>query len=479
MSNLQTNSDVLRNVKEISKNKYFIEKEGNMRTNVELFLSESLFKQVDSTAIQQIKNVATLPGIVGNALAMPDVHSGYGFPIGGVAAFDYEKGVVSPGGIGFDINCGVRLMTSNISVDEIAKQKENILKSLFEEIPSGLGAENKTKISKDDLLEILSEGVNFAVKKGFATKQDKESIEDYGKLPSSVDYLSQRAISRGLAQIGTLGSGNHFVEVQKVEEVYDKKLAEKWGLKKDSLTLMIHSGSRGFGHQVATDFIKLFLESKSKYEYKLVDDQLASVPIQSVLGQKYLKSMHAAANFAYVNRQMMGFKAKDVFAQYGVELKLLYDVAHNIAKKETYVVDGKERELLVHRKGATRAFSKGNKLLPEKYKDTGQPVILPGSMGTYSYVLVGDRAEELSFGSVAHGAGRVMSRSKAMQELNYENVTNELRESGVTFKTKTQKGLIQEAPESYKDISEVTNVLVKNKLVKPVVKLKPIMVLKG
>lgn len=467
------------NVKKILENKYFIEKEGNMRTNVELFLNESLFKKVDLDAIQQIMNVTTLPGIVGNALAMPDMHSGYGMPIGGVAAFDYEQGIVSPGAIGFDINCGVRLLTSNVFAKEITKNKKEILDHLFRTIPSGVGSENKEKLSKEDLFELLLNGIDFAIKNGFATKQEKESIEDYGKLESSIDYLSQKAISRGLAQIGTLGAGNHFLEVQRVEEVYNKNLAEKWNLKEGTLTVMVHSGSRGFGHQVATDFIKLFLELQEKYNYNLVENQLACAPIQSKEGQNYLKSMHAAANFAYVNRQMISFKIKKVFSEYGVDFNLLYDVTHNIAKRESYNINGEKRDLLVHRKGATRAFSKGNKLLPEKYIDTGQPVIIPGSMGTFSYVLVGDKAEELSFGSVSHGAGRVMSRSQALKDLEYEKVINELENKKIEFKTKTRKGLIQEAPESYKDVSEVVDVLEKNKLAKPVVKLKPILVMKG
>ncbi len=466
-------------ITKLNENKYLIKKLGNMNTDCILYLNEGLLKQVESDAIQQIKNVATLPGIVGNALAMPDFHSGYGMPIGGVAAFDYEKGIVSPGGIGFDINCGIRLLTSGISADKIEKHKEKILNELFKAVPSGVGSETDEKLQREDFLQMVTKGIDWAIEKGFCNLKDKDCIEDYGCLAADTKYLSQRAVSRGLAQIGTLGSGNHFLEVQKVDKVFDKKLAEEWNLKEGTLCVMIHTGSRGFGHQIATDFIKVFLEAQKKYNLDLPDAQLACVPINSEEGKKYLKSMNAGANFAYVNRQMITHKAREVFTKYNIDLHLLYDVAHNIAKKETYLVDGKKREVLVHRKGATRAFSAGNKLLPKKYLKTGQPVIIPGSMGTHSFVLVGENAEKESFGSVAHGAGRIMSRHGAKKSLTYEGVMKELETEGVMLKSVSRGGVVEEAPESYKDVSEVVNVLQKNKLARPVVRLKPILVIKG
>ncbi|PIU21988.1 MAG: hypothetical protein COT14_03240 [Candidatus Diapherotrites archaeon CG08_land_8_20_14_0_20_30_16] len=376
-------------------------------------------------------------------------------------------------------NCGVRLLTSNTNIGLIEKNKKQILDDLFKNIPSGVGSETKEKLTKQELFELTSKGIDYAIANGIANKNDKESTEDYGCLKGSNEFLSQRAISRALAQIGTLGSGNHFLEVQIVDEIFDEKLANKWNLHKNDLTVMIHSGSRGFGHQIATDLIKLCLDSQTKYKFNLPDSQLACVPIQSLEGEKCLQSMNAAANFAYVNRQMMTFKTREVFEKYGFKLDLLYDVAHNIAKKEQYKIDGKLQDVLVHRKGATRAFAKGNKLLPDKYLETGQPVIVPGSMGTCSYVLVGDKAEEKSFGSVAHGAGRIMSRSSALRNLTYENVMKELSQKNIEIKTMTRKGILEEAPESYKDVSEVINVLKENKLAKPVVKLKPVLVMKG
>lgn len=462
-----------------TENKYLIKKQDKMLTNAELFLNEKLLKKIDKDAIQQIINVALLPGIIGNVLGMPDMHSGYGFPIGGVAAFDYDNGVVSPGGIGFDINCGVRLLTSNVKEKDIKKNKTKILDELFSAVPSGVGIDNKDKLSKQEFIDLVLNGIDWAIKKGYATKEDKECIEDYGKLEASEKYLSQRAISRGLSQIGTLGSGNHFLEVQVVEKVFDKDLAKLWNLEKDNLTVMIHTGSRGFGHQIATDFIKLFLDSQDKFDFYLPDKQLACVPINSKEGKEYLLSMNAAANFAYVNRQMISYSVRKVFEKYNINLDLLYDVAHNIAKKEQYKIDGYTKEVLVHRKGATRAFSAGNKLLPKKYIKTGQPVILPGSMGTCSYVLVGDKAEELSFGSVAHGSGRIMSRSNTIKNLTYENILQNLKDQNIEIKTQTKKGIVEEAPQSYKDVSQIVDVLEKNKLAKAVVKLKPIMVMKG
>ncbi len=373
-------------------------------------------------------------------------------------------------------NCGIRLLYSDVSASELSK---DVLKKLFNAIPSGLGSETKDKLDVNEFENVAIEGVDWAIKNGYANKDDKQNIEDYGKLDASTEFLSQRAIARGRKQIGTLGSGNHFTEVQQIDKIFDTELANKWGLKEGNLCVMIHTGSRGFGHQVATDFIDVFLDATKKYNIDLIDSQLACVPIQSKEGQNYLQSMNASANFAYVNRQMITHNVRTVFEEYGIELKLLYDVAHNIAKKESYVVDGEKKELLVHRKGATRAFSKNNNLLSEKYFSTGQPVIIPGSMGTESYVLVGNKAEQLSFGSVAHGAGRVMSRHQALKTLNLEDIEKELKEKNIELMSASRKGIIEEASNVYKDVSKVVDILQKNELANPIVKLKPLQVIKG
>ncbi len=466
-------------IKQIDNGQFIVKKTDNMNTNARLFLTKDLIKDIEDEAIKQLTNVATLPGIVGDALAMPDMHSGYGFPIGGVAAFDYKTGIVSPGGIGFDIGCGIRLLTSDKEIDDIESLKSNILNDLFDKVPSGVGSETDVKVDRNEFLELVQNGIDWAIKQGIAKKEDKDSIEDYGKLDGSIKNLSQRAISRGRAQIGTLGSGNHFLEVQYVDSILDKQISKDWGLKEKQVVIMIHTGSRGFGHQIATDYIKTFLEKNSIYNINLVDPQLACVPIQSDIGQNYIQNMNLAVNFAYVNRQMITHNTREIFAKYGVNLDILYDVTHNVAKKESYLVDGKLREVFVHRKGATRAFSKGNKLLPSRYLNTGQPVIIPGSMGSYSYVLVGDRAEELSFGSVSHGAGRTMSRSEALKTLSLEQVSKQMDDHGVSLKTASNKGIVEEAKDVYKDVSEVVNALQTNHLAKGVARLRPVMVIKG
>ena len=462
------------------KNHYIIKKTKDMNTDVILYLSENLMKGVEQDAVQQIINVASLPGIKDRAYAMPDMHSGYGFPIGGVAGFDLEKGIVSPGGLGFDINCGIRLVKTNSTKEEFEKlfsKKE--FEKLFRSIPTGVGSENKERITKEELLDMLSKGIDYSIKNGEATKKDKDCIEDYGKLKTSAEFLSQKAISRGLKQSGTLGSGNHFIELQYIDKIYNKELAKKWGLKENQITFMIHSGSRGLGHQIASDYIEIFLKNYQKYNLKLLDKDLVSIPINSQEGEKYLDSMRAAANYAYVNRQVMTFKVREALKELGINTELVYDVAHNIAKEEEYKINGKKEKLLVHRKGATRAFSAGNKVLPEKYINTGQPVIIPGSMGTCSYVLVGDKAEEKSLGSVSHGAGRALSRSAAKKQFDVKDVIKDLNKINVSVLSATNASIVEEAPLAYKDVNEVVKVLELNELAKPVARMKPLYTIKG
>ena len=467
-------------IKQVTTAKYEITKSKDMKADVILYLSETLMKQIDKEAINQIVNVSKLQGIKGPAYAMPDTHPGYGFPIGGVAGFDLEEGIVSPGGIGFDINCGVRLLKTNFSYLENKKTfTKKLFLELFNSIPTGVGGEHKEKIKKEELQEILTSGINYSISIGEATKKDKDHIEDYGKLKTNAEYLSQKAFSRGLNQSGTLGSGNHFIELQVIDKIYNKELAKKWGLKEGNVAIMIHSGSRGLGYQVAKDYIELFLKNYQKYNLKIPDNNLACIPINSIEGEKYLDSMRAAANYAYVNRQAMTFKLKNILEKAGIKIELIYDVAHNIAKEETYKIDKKKEKLLVHRKGATRAFAAGNKDLPEKYIDTGQPVIIPGSMGTFSYVMVGNKAEQNSLGSVSHGAGRLLSRSEAKKKFEVRNVISDLGKENISVLSPTNSSISEEAPQAYKDVNEVVKVLELNELAKPVARMKPIFVIKG
>jgi tRNA-splicing ligase RtcB len=470
-------------LKKISKNEWKIEKIGAMKVPAVIYASEKLLVDMKKDiTLEQIKNVATLKGILKNAIALPDSHQGYGFPIGGVAAFDIEKGVISPGGVGYDINCGVRLLSTNLTAKEIEKTKKELLNQIFRDVPSGVGKSGVTKLSKEEIKEVLETGSKWAVKKGYGTKEDLEKTEDSGCIKgANFSDVSQRAISRGLPQLGSLGAGNHFLEIQKVEEIYDKKIAETFGIKeKGQITIMIHCGSRGLGHQVASDYIKL-MEDKYGFE-NLPDRELINAPITSELGKKYYSAMASAANFAFCNRQMIMSWVRDCFKKFfpKSELKLVYDVAHNIAKFENHFIDGKEQEVLVCRKGATRSFGPGRKELPNIYQKTGQPVIIPGSMGTASYLLVGTKkAEELTFGSTAHGAGRVSSRSKALREIRGEDIKNQLEKKGIELKANSWKSIAEEAPQVYKDIDEVVKVSNELGIGNLVAKLKPLAVMKG
>jgi tRNA-splicing ligase RtcB len=452
-----------------------------------IFVSKTLLDILEPETIDQVANVASLPGIQKYSMAMPDAHRGYGFSIGGVAAFDKDEGVISPGGVGFDINCGVRLIRSNLMEDDVRPRLSELLDSLFEAIPSGVGSKSRMRLTDEELDDVFINGVHWAVKNGYGMKGDLSHCESNGKMPGAdPSKVSIKARKRGRPQIGTLGSGNHFLEVQYVDKVYDAEAAKAFGLKEGQITFMIHCGSRGAGHQICTDHLQKLTQASKKYRISLPDKQLACAPASSEEAQDYFKAMTCAANYAWVNRQMIMHWAREVFddffkAQHGnLGLDLVYDVAHNVAKLEKHMINGEEKEVYVHRKGATRAFPAGHPEIPEDYKDVGQPVIIPGSMGTASYVLKGGPAAmELTFGSACHGAGRVMSRSRAKKELRGEEIQKELKSEGIVVRA-TQPSLIaEEAPEVYKSSSDVVDVVHDLGIATKVARLLPMGVVKG
>ncbi|MCR4324424.1 MAG: RtcB family protein [Candidatus Curtissbacteria bacterium] len=450
-----------------------------------IFASQKMLGKIfRDKSLEQLINVATLPGIQGQALAMPDVHEGYGFPIGGVAATEYPDGVISPGGIGYDINCGVRLLKSELVVRDLEHHQGLLSKTLFENIPSGVGRGGRLKLDDKKLNEILSNGASRIIEEDFGEKKDTRFLESGGVLKNAdPTKVSQQAKDRGRDQLGTLGAGNHFVEVDVVDELYDVEIAKVFGLSENQVVILIHTGSRGLGHQVATDYIRLMLSKLSAYKISLPDRELACSPFSSKEGQDYFNAMAAAANFAWANRQLITFEVRKSFEQmFGTKTKLsiLYDVAHNIAKVEEHEIDGKIKKVIVHRKGATRAFGPNHPDLVEEYKKTGQPVIIPGSMGTASYVLVGtDEAMNISFGSTCHGAGRRMSRHAAKKEIQGKKLKAELEKEGIFIQAGSIRGLAEEAPVAYKDINDVIDVVHQAGIAKKVAKLRPVVVVKG
>lgn len=454
---------------------------GAMRVPGRIFASESLLQAIEDPCIKQVAHVASLPGIVGHSFAMPDIHQGYGFPIGGVAAFDSEKGIISPGGVGYDINCGVRILTTKITREAFKPKRAEILQALYKAIPSGLGESSEFKLSEKELCEVLEKGSAWAVARGYASARDAERTEDEGCIEGAdASKVSQKARGRGRNQLGTLGSGNHFLEIQEVETIFDRATARAFGLHEGTIVVMIHCGSRGLGHQTASDYI-LAMEKEYGFEH-LPDRELACAPLRSKLGKDYRAAMAAAANFAFVNRQIISYHVRNVFKQFFPHetMPLLYDIAHNIAKFETHVVDGKKKELCVHRKGATRSFGPGRKEVPSCYRAQGCPIFLPGSMGTHSYVLAGTKTAELiSFGSAAHGAGRVLSRSYAVKHLRIPDVKKQLAQHDVLLKTGSERGALEEAPAVYKNIDEVARVSNALGLGKLVARVKPLAVVKG
>ncbi|OUJ19121.1 RNA 3'-P ligase RtcB family protein [Methanonatronarchaeum thermophilum] len=455
-----------------------------MRVPGRMYLSEELVDIVEEDTYEQVANVACLPGIVKYSLAMPEAHLGYGFPIGGVAGIDIEDGVISPGGVGFDINCGVKTLKTNLTLEDVQGGVEELINRLFSNIPSGVGSESKLKLSHDELDYLLENGLDWALENGYAKQDDVIHCEEEGCITTAdANKVSNKAKKRGLSQVGTLGSGNHFLEVQYVDEVIDQDTAEKFGLTKNQIIVMIHTGSRGFGHQVCTDYVKKLEKATKKYNIDIPDKQLACAPFDSKEGQDYFAAMACAANYAWVNRQVIASWVRDVFHNYygqDTELETLYDVAHNIAKKETHTVNGEKKELIVHRKGATRAFGPNHKELPSSYQETGQPVMIPGNMGAPSYILRGTQfAMENTFGSTCHGAGRKMSRSQAKREYWGETVQKELSKQKIYVKATHGAVIAEEAPGAYKNPDKVVNVAHNLGISKKVVKLKPLGVAKG
>ena len=472
--------------KKVEEDVYEVPKQGDMKVPLRVFASKKIMDTLQNDrALEQGMNVACLPGLHKYSIMMADAHQGYGFPIGGVAAIDYESGCISPGGIGFDINCGVRLLVTPYKVSDVKDKMPELLEKIYEKVPVGVGGESSHDLTFEDIDEILLNGVSWALEKGYAFKEDVENCEESGKMiTSKPELVSQRAKARGRKQLGTLGAGNHFIEVQVVKKIFDKKVAKEFMLSEDQVVVMIHCGSRGLGHQVCSDYIRAMEEDNPDLMQKLPEKDLIYAKSGTKLFNDYFGAMSASANFAWTNRQMISFGVREAFKEIfntdPSEIKLMYDVSHNIAKLEKHFIDGEEKELLVHRKGATRAFAKGREELNEKYKEIGQPVIIPGSMGTSSYVLVGtEEAMQKSFGSTAHGAGRVMSRHKAKEKYTPEGVTKELSDQGILLKSRSQKGITEEAPGVYKDVDEVVGVSNNTGIGKVVASLKPLGVIKG
>lgn len=468
--------------KKIAENIWEIPKTGKMNVHGIVFASDILMDKIkEDKTLEQVKNVAQLPGIVEKSIALPDAHQGYGFSIGGVAAFDIKTGIISPGGVGYDINCGVRLLTTNIPKKEFLKKRTEILNEIYKSIPVGVGKKSEFKLSDSELNEVLNKGANWALEKGYALPDDLDKTEDNGCIQGAdSSKVSQKAKSRGRSQLGTIGAGNHFIEIQEVDTIFDKEIAKSYGLKKEQICVMIHTGSRGLGHQTASDFIQLM---EKEYGFKnLPDRELICAPIESKLGKDYRVAMASAANFAFANRQLIAHQVRKSFSKFfpNAEISLVYDIAHNIAKFEEHIVNGKKMILCVHRKGATRSFGPGRKEIPKDYKSVGCPIMIPGSMGTFSYVLAGTKkAEEISFASTAHGAGRLLSRSFAINNLSSEKIKKELKDKNVEVISGSTKGILEEAPEAYKDVNEVARVSDALGIGKLVARLRPLAVTKG
>ena len=476
--------------KKIGENQYQIDADSNsgMKVPVRIYADEPLLqKMLSDRTIMQAKNVSSIPGIVGQSIVLPDGHEGYGFPVGGVAAMDAEEGMISPGGVGYDINCGVRLLRSNLTEKDVRSKLKELVTDLFSSIPSGVGSKGSVKLTPSQLDEVLVKGVNWAIDNGYGSSDDADVCEENGQIQNAdPNKVSDKARKRGAPQLGSLGSGNHFLEVQKVAEVHDEEAANRMGLKEGTITVLIHCGSRGFGHQVCSDYLRVAEQAMSKYDINLPDRELACVPNNSEEGESYRAAMFSALNFAWSNRQMLTHWTRKsierVFNQSesDLDMKLVYDVAHNIAKVEKHKVDGKERKVVVHRKGATRAFPANRDEIPSKYRDLGQPVLVPGSMGTASWVLLGQpNSMDLSFGSTAHGAGRTMSRTKARRNFSEEDVKKSLNDKGIFIKALTRDGVVEETPQAYKDVDAVVNVSHNLGIATKVAKLVPIGVIKG
>lgn len=458
----------------------------DMQVPARVYVSEKMLEEsFKDRSLDQLVNVSTLPGIQKYALALPGMHEGYSSPIGGVAAIRTEDGIISPGMCGYDINCGVKVLKSQCSEKESKPYLENLALEIQKEVPSGLGRGRKIKLSADEIDKILGGGIPFLVSKGYGEKEDIENCEGQGRLGwADSEAVSKHAKDRGRDQVGTLGSGNHFLELQKVEEIFDEEAAKSFGLFLNQVVVMIHCGSRGLGHQVCTDYLREFIPlTEEKYKIQVPDREFACVPFNSSDGQRYFSAMASSANYAWANRQMIACSVrkawKSILGEKNSRLGVLYDVAHNIIKKEKYSIDGKETEVAVHRKGATRAFPPNHPEIPEKYRLIGQPVLIPGSMGTASYVLAGQKTGEGAFFSSCHGAGRTMSRHEALRRISGQEVVNDLESKGIIVKCYSSRGIAEEAPLAYKNVDEVVAVVHNAGLAKRVARLVPLAVIKG
>jgi tRNA-splicing ligase RtcB len=475
-------------LRRIDEYRWEVPRQGAMRVPGIIYSSEKLMRAMgQDESPKQVANVAQLPGIVKHSLAMPDMHWGYGFPIGGVAAFDVREGIVSPGGVGYDINCGCRLMVTNLRQEEIRPRMAKIVSTLFQNVPSGVGSKGDLKLSRNEEKRVLVEGAQWAVKNGYGSPGDLESMEDGGCISGAdPEAVSERALERGKDQLGTLGSGNHFLEVEVVEEIFDRDVASVLGIEEGQVAVMIHSGSRGLGHQVCDDYLAMLVKHVDRLGFQLPDRQLACAYIRSPEGKQYLSAMACAANYAWANRQLLMHWTGEALEQAlglsprALGMRLVYDICHNIAKIEEHVVDGKKMTLCVHRKGATRAFPPGHPALPERYRKTGQPVLIPGDMGTGSYVLAGTlKAMEETFGSTCHGAGRVLSRSAAIKASRGRSLHREMEDRGVIVMAAAKGTLAEEIPEAYKNIDEVIRVVHGAGLSRKVARLRAIGCIKG
>jgi len=476
--------------KKIGNMTYKIEKDETlgMRVPVVIYADEQLLeKMMTDRTIKQAVNVSTIPGILQNVVVLPDGHEGYGFPVGGVAAMDAEEGMISPGGVGYDINCGVRLLRTNLKEQDVRPKLKELVNDLFNSIPSGVGSKGAIRLSTSQLDEVLVKGVPWAIDNGYGTKEDAEVCEENGHMDNAdPNKVSDRARKRGAPQLGSLGSGNHFLEIQKVAEIHDEEAAKRMGIEQGQVTILTHCGSRGFGHQICSDYLRISEQALKKYNISLPDRELACVPNSSEEGESYRKAMFAALNFAWSNRQMITHWTRKSFervlkqSEADLEMNLVYDVSHNIAKVEKHTIDGKQRSVVVHRKGATRAFPANKEEVPKKYRDLGQPVFIPGSMGTGSWILLGQpNSMNLTFGSTAHGAGRTMSRTKARQNYTESQVKKFLSDKGIEVKALTRDGIVEETPQAYKDVDSIVNVSHELGIATKVAKLVPIGVIKG
>jgi tRNA-splicing ligase RtcB len=456
----------------------------HMRVPGIIFATEELVKEMDEKVLEQLANVASLPGIVKAAFAMPDAHWGYGFPIGCAAAFDADAGgIVSAGGVGFDISCGVRCILTDLAYEDIKPYQDALADALFHDIPSGMGRHGRLRLNEKEMNDMLKGGAAWAINEGYGEKTDLQFIEEHGCMQGAIpENVSQQAKHRQYAEMGTLGSGNHYLEVQEVKTIFDDEAAQAYGIHKGQIVVSVHCGSRGLGHQIGTEYLREMVINSSKYGLILPDRELACAPLKSELGQRYLGVMRAGINCALANRQIIDYFIREAFSKIfpQARLKLLYDVSHNTCKEEKHLIDGKEQILYVHRKGATRAFGPGHDDLPKPYKHIGQPVLIGGTMGTSSYILSGNKSsEDLSFSSACHGAGRSMSRNQARKKWQGQTLMNELSERGILIRSDSYRGVAEEAPDAYKDVDTVVQATQEAGLARPVAKLKPLICVKG